>query len=140
MNVKDQLQEDIKNAMRAKESFRLTTLRMLSAAIKQCEIDNKKILENADVFSIVSKMIKQRHETIAQCETAKRPDLADIEQQQIEILQAYIPKQLSEMQIDQIIQEAITNNNFTSIQDMGKAMAILKTQLEGRADLSQVST
>ncbi len=138
-SLKTQIQEDVKNAMRAKETQRLGTLRLLTAAIKQQEVDNRIALDDTQIIAIISKMLKQRQESIAQYNQGNRPDLAAVEAAEIEILKDYLPAALSAEEISTSIEAAIESVAPKSAQDMGKVMAILKTQLTGRADLAEVS-
>lgn len=139
MTIKDQLQEDIKAAMRAKESARLTTLRLVTAAIKQKEVDERIELNDAAVLAVLEKMIKQRKDSIAQFQAGGRQDLVDKEQAELAILSAYMPEQLSQADIEQAIKAAIAQAAAAGPQDMGKVMAILKPQLAGKADMGLVS-
>ncbi|MES2205637.1 MAG: GatB/YqeY domain-containing protein [Pseudomonadota bacterium] len=138
-SLKVRIQEDVKNAMRAKETQRLGTLRLLTAAIKQQEVDNRIELDDTQIVAIISKMLKQRQESIAQYTQGNRPDLAATEAAEIEILKEYLPAALSPEEISASIDSAIASVSPQSAQDMGKVMAILKAQLTGRADLSDVS-
>lgn len=115
------------------------TIRLLQAAIKQREVDERIILDDAAVITVIEKMLKQRKDSIAQYESAKRSDLAEIEKDEVVILSAYMPQPFSESEIDNLIVEAISETGATGMQDMGKVMAILKPQLVGRADMAQVS-
>jgi len=138
-DLKFQIQEHMKEAMRAKEQLRLSTIRMLKAAIKQREIDERIELDDSAVITIVNKMIKQRRESAKQYKDAERQELAEKELKEIDILQVYLPKQVSETEIENAVKDAITKANANSMQDMGKVMGLLKDQLQGRADMSQVS-
>lgn len=137
MSLKEQIVEDMKNAMRAKDSARLGTIRLLTAAMKQKEVDERKDLSDTDVLGIIEKMIKQRRDSISQFEAGGRQDLADKEKAELEVLSAYMPAALSEEEIAQAVKEAVAN--AAGPQDMGKVMAALKTRLAGRADMSVVS-
>ena len=137
--LKDQLTNDMKDAMRAKDTVRLGTIRMLIAAIKKHEIDSQTTLDDGGVLKIVQKQIKQRRDSITQFEAAGRNELADKEKQEMEVLEAYLPKQLDEAQIQAIITQAIADTGANSMKDMGKLMGTLKPQLEGKADMSLVS-
>ena len=139
MNLKDKITEDMKAAMRAKESARLSTIRLLLAAMKQKEVDERVELTDADVLSIIEKMLKQRRESIAQYEKAARQDLADVEKAEIAVLSAYLPQQLSEAEILKEIEGAIAAAGAAGAKDMGKVMAVLKPKLAGRADMGKVS-
>jgi len=129
----------MKAALRAKESARLATLRLLLAAMKQKEVDERVELEDADVLAILEKMIKQRRESIAQFEKAAREDLAAKERAEIEVLEAYLPQKLGEAEVAQAVAQAVAESGAAGIKDMGKVMALLKPRLAGRADMGQVS-
>jgi hypothetical protein len=139
MTLKARVTEDMKDAMRAKDSARLSTIRLLLAAIKQREVDERIELTDADVLAVVDKMIKQRRDSIAQFEAGHRQDLADAERAEIVVLQAYLPAQLSEAEIDAAIGEAIAATGAVGLAGMGKVMGVLKPRLAGRADLGAVS-
>jgi uncharacterized protein YqeY len=139
LSIKDRLQEDIKAAMRAKEAERLTTLRLVTAAIKQKEVDERIALDDAAVLSVLEKMIKQRKDSISQFAAGNRPDLVAKEQAELDLLAAYMPEQMSEADLDAAIAAAIAESGATGPQAMGKAMALLKPRLAGKADMSQVS-
>ncbi len=139
MSLKTQIQEDIKAAMKSRESFRLATLRLLSAAIKQKEVDERVEPDDAAVLAIVEKLIKQRKDSISQFEKGGRQDLADAEKAEVEVLSAYLPAQLSEAEIDAAIDDAIASTGAAGPKDMGKLMGVLKPQLAGRADMGKVS-
>lgn len=134
-----QIKESMKIAMRAKEKVRLTAIRMLLAQIKQIEVDQRRDVTDTDILAILDKMIKQRKDSISQFESAGRQELADVEKQEIEALQAFMPKALSEDEISQLIDAAMQESGAESMRDMGKVMAILKPQMQGRADMSAVS-
>lgn len=138
-DIKTQIQDDMKEAMRAKDSARLGTIRLLMAAIKQVEVDTRIMLNDEGVMGVINKMIKQRRESIVQFEAAARQELADKEKAEIAILQAYLPEQLSEAEVAEHIKAALAETGATSIKDMGKVMAILKTKLAGRADMGSLS-
>ena len=137
MSLKEQIVEDMKNAMRAKDSARLGTIRLLTAAMKQKEVDERKDLSDADVLGIIEKMIKQRKDSISQFEAGGRQDLADKEKAELAVLSAYMPAALGAEEIAQAVKEAVAG--AAGPQDMGKVMAALKTKLAGRADMSVVS-
>jgi uncharacterized protein len=139
MSLKDRITEDMKAAMRAKDSERLGTIRMITAGIKQREVDERITLDDSQVLSVVEKMIKTRKESIVQFQSGGREDLAAKEQKEIDLLQAYLPAQLSEAELDALIAESIAEAGATSIKDMGKAMALLKQKAAGRADMAAVS-
>ncbi len=138
-SVRDQLSADIKSAMKARDSERLTVLRMLSAAIKQREVDERITLTDADVIALTDKLIKQRKDAAEQFTAGGREDLATQEQQEIAILAAYLPQQLSEAEISTLITQALAESGAASVRDMGAVMNILKPQLAGRADMGKVS-
>jgi len=139
MSLKDRITEDMKAAMRAKESERLGTIRMITAAIKQREVDERITLDDTQVLSVIDKMIKTRKESIAQFKSGGRDDLVARETKEIELLQAYLPAQLSASEVDALISEAIAESGATSIKEMGKAMALLKQKAQGRADMAAAS-
>jgi len=139
MSLKDRITEDMKNAMRAKESERLGTIRMLTAAIKQREVDERITLDDAQVLAVIEKMIKMRKESVAQFQSGGRDDLVAKENKEIELLQGYLPAQLSEAELDALVAESIAQSGASSIKDMGKAMALLKQKAAGRADMGAVS-
>lgn len=138
-SLKARIQEDMKTAMRAKDSERLGTIRLLLAAIRQREIDELIELTDADVLNIIRKMIKQRLDSYTQFQAAHREALALKEQKEIDLLSGYLPQQMSDAEIDAAIQAAIAKTNAKSMQEMGKVIAILKEQLVGRADIAKVS-
>jgi uncharacterized protein YqeY len=142
MTLKTRITEDMKAAMRAKEAARLSTIRMLLAAMKQREVDERIELADADVIAIIDKMIKQRRESIAQFDAGNRPDLAAAERAEIEQLQAYMPQPLSAAEIDALIDGALADAakaGSTGMAAMGKVLAAIRPQLAGRADMGQVS-
>ncbi len=139
MSLKEKLQDDIKAAMRAKEGDKLTTLRLITAAIKQKEVDERIELTDPAVLSILEKMIKQRKDSIAQFQLGGRQDLVDKEQAELALLMAYMPAQMSEAEIAQVIETAVLQANATGLQDMGKGMALIKPLLAGKADMGLVS-
>jgi uncharacterized protein len=130
----------MKSAMRAKDAARLSAIRLILAAIKQREVDERVELTDADVVSILEKMIKQRRESIVQFEKAARTDLADAEKFELGILSAYLPQQLSDAEIQKEINSIVAEVRASGIKDMGKVMALLKSRLAGRADMGKVST
>lgn len=138
-SLKDRITEDMKGAMRAKDSERLGTIRMITSAIKQREVDERIQLDDTQVLAIIEKMIKTRRESIAQFQSGGRDDLAAKEQKEIDLLQAYMPAQLSEAEVDALIGEAIAESGATTIKDMGKAMALLKQKAQGRTDMASAS-
>jgi len=139
MALRDRVNDDIKLAMKAREADRLGTLRLLAAAMKQREVDERITLDDVGVIAVVEKMIKQRRESIAQYEQAARQELADKEKGEIAVLEAYLPAQLSEAEIDAIVAEAVASTGAKSAADMGKVMGIVKPALAGRADMGKVS-
>jgi uncharacterized protein YqeY len=139
MNLKTQITEEMKTAMRARDTQRLSAIRLLLAAIKQKEVDERKDLSDQDVIAVVEKMIKQRRESIAQYEKAARVDLAEVEKFELGVLQAYMPQALSEAEVDGAVEQAMAESGAQSVRDMGKVMAVLKSKLSGRADMSVVS-
>ncbi len=138
-SLKQRITDDMKSAMRAGDKDRLGTIRLMLAAIKQVEVDTRKELDDTAVLAILDKMVKQRRESIAQYEKAGRDELAAREQAEIEIIQTYLPEQLSEAEIDSLIDAAIDETGASSLRDMGKVMGKLKPQLQGRADMGAVS-
>ena len=139
MSLRNQLNEDIKSAMKARETERLNALRLMLAAVKQREVDERITLDDAGVVSVVEKMIKQRKDSIAQYEKAARQDLADKEKYEISVLEAYLPQQMSQAEIDAAVAEAIASTGAKGAADMGKVMGVLKPKLAGRADMGKVS-
>ena len=139
MSLKDDIKEAVKQAMRDKDSARVTSLRMLSAAIQRREVDERIQLDDVQTLAVIEKLIKQGKESIEQYEKGGRPELAEKEKADIAIYQAYLPKQLSAEEVDAIIGEVVTATGATSIKDMGKVMAAIKPKLAGRADMGQVS-
>ena len=139
MSVKDQITEDMKTAMRAKEVTRLGTIRLLLAAIKQREVDERVMVDDAGVLAIVEKLIKQRKDSIEQFAKAGRDDLVAVEQAEMIILQDYLPEQLSDAEISAAVSAAVTASGASGPQDMGKVIGILKPQLAGKADMGKVS-
>jgi len=139
MSLKDKISDDMKTAMRARETERLGTIRLLLAAIKQREVDERISLDDAAVSAVIEKMIKQRKDAIQQFETAGRMDLVSKEQAELSVLSGYLPEQLSEAEIAAHVQDAVVQTAATSPQDIGKVMAVLKSQLAGRADMAMVS-
>jgi uncharacterized protein len=135
----NQIKSGMKDAMRNKEKVRLAAIRMLLAAIKQIEVDQRKEITDTDVLTVLDKMIKQRRDSIAQFESAGRDELADIEKQEIEALQVYMPQPLTDDEISSLIDQALADSGAESMRDMGKVMAILKPKLQGKADMGAVS-
>ncbi len=139
MSLKEKISEDMKAAMRAKDTARLGAIRLLLAAMKQREVDERITLTDADVLSIIDKMIKQRRDSITQFEAAGRQELADAEKFEVSVLQGYMPQQMTEAEIAAAVAEAITASGAKSPQEMGKVIALLKPKLAGRADMGKVS-
>jgi uncharacterized protein YqeY len=139
MSLKQQITEDMKAAMRAKETARLGAIRLLLAAMKQREVDERIELTDADIVSIIEKMLKQRRDSISQYKTANRQDLVDVEEFEVTVLQGYMPQQLSEAEVNAAIAEAIAATGAAGPQDMGKVMGVVKPKLAGRADMGKVS-
>jgi len=140
MSLKARITDDMKTAMRAKDAQRLGTIRLLLAAMKQKEVDERVELADADIVAIIDKMIKQRRDSIAQFEKGARQDLADQEKFELGILQSYMPQALSDAEIDAEIAAAMQATGAKAMADMGKVMAALKPKLAGRADMAKVST
>ena len=139
MSLKTKILDDIKAAMKAGEKDKLMVLRMLSAAIKQKEVDERTELNDTQVLAVVEKMIKQRRESIKQYNEGGREELAAKEEAEIVILEPYLPEQLSDEEIDQLIADAIKNTGAAEMRDMGKVMGQLKPQIQGKADMGSVS-
>ena len=140
MQLKSRITEDMKTAMRARDTARLGAIRLLLAAIKQREVDERIELDDAQIITAIDKMLKQRRDSIAQFEAAGRLELAEIEKFEIDVLQGYMPQAASAAEVDELIDQAISASAAVDIKDMGKVMAIVKPQLAGRADMAQVST
>ena len=139
MSLKDRITSDVKDAMRAKDKPRLGTLRLITAAIKQQEVDERIELNDTQVLALLDKMCKQRRESISQFEKAKRDDLIAQEVSELDIIKTYLPEQLSEAEIAALIDETMAATGAASIKDMGKVMGQLKPKLQGRADMAAVS-
>ena len=146
MSLHEQISEDMKTAMRARERARLSAIRLLLAALKQKQVDERApgkeasaALADADVLGVIEKMIKQRRESIAQFDKAGRTDLSEGEKFEIGVLSAYLPQQLGAAEIEQAIAAAIAESGASGVKDMGKVMALLKARLAGRADIGKVS-
>jgi uncharacterized protein len=140
MSLRERITEDMKAAMRAKDTERLSALRLLLAAIKQREVDERIELTDTDVVGVIDKMLKQRRDSISQFEAGNRQDLADKEKFEVQVLSGYMPQGLSLEEIEQAVVEAIASSGAKSPQDMGKVMAVLKPRLAGRADMAKVSS
>ena len=136
--LKERITDDMKAAMRSGEKERLGVIRMITSAIKQREVDERITLEDAQVLSVLEKMIKQRKESVEQFKAGNRQDLVDKEAAEIALLQGYMPSQLSGAELDALINEAVAASGATSIKDMGKVMAIIKAKAQGRADMAAV--
>ena len=139
MSLKDQITEDMKNAMRAKETARLGAIRLLLAAIKQREVDDRIVLDDAAVIAIIEKMMKQRKDSISQFEKANRDDLVAIEVAEMTILKAYLPAQMSDAEVEAAVAAVVASTGATGPQDMGKVIGALKGRLAGKADMGKVS-
>ncbi|HEU4353043.1 MAG TPA: GatB/YqeY domain-containing protein [Burkholderiales bacterium] len=139
MSLKAKITEDMKAAMRAKDSARLSAVRLLLSAVKQREVDERKELSDAEVTAVIEKMIKQRRESIAQYEKAARKDLVDAEKFELDVLTGYLPQQMSDAELSQAVEAAVSEAKPAGIRDMGKVMALLKTRLAGKADMGKVS-
>ena len=139
MSLKERITQEMKNAMRSGEKERLGYIRMLQAAIKQREVDERITLDDTQVLSVIEKMIKQRREAIAQFEAGGRADLAAKELAEVALLQTYMPEPLSQAEVEALVAEAITVTAAATVKDMGKVMALVKTRAAGRADMSAVS-
>lgn len=135
----DRIKDDMKQAMRDRAKERLSTIRLILAAVKQQEVDRRVTLEEAEVLAILDKMVKQRRDSIEQFDKAGRDDLSSKEKFEIEVIQNYLPQPLSEQEISELIAEAITETGAESMRDMGKVMGILKPKMQGRADMGKVS-
>ena len=139
MSLKDRITEDMKTAMKARETARLGAIRLLLAAIKQIEVDSRIQLDDAAVIQVIEKMLKQRRDSIAQFQAAGRQDLVDIERFEVSILTAYMPQALSAAEVETIIASAVADSGAKSMAEMGKVMALAKPKLAGRADMALVS-
>jgi uncharacterized protein len=139
MTLKERITDDMKSAMRAGEKERLGTIRLALAAIKQREVDERITLDDGQVLAVLEKLIKQRKESITQFENGGRADLAAKEQSELNVLQTYLPAQMSDAEIDALIAEAIASSGATSIKDMGKVMGLVKAKAQGKADMGAVS-
>ena len=137
--LKDRIQEDVKSAMRAREKERLAVLRLIGAALKQKEVDERIELGDADVVAILDKMAKQRKDSLEQYRSAGRDDLADQESYELDIIEAYLPSRLGESELAEIIDEAFASIQPSSMKDMGKVMSVLRPNVQGRADMGEVS-
>ena len=140
MGLKGQIKEEMKTAMKSGDRDRLKVIRLILAAINQIEIDSRTILEDNDIIKTINKMVKQRRDSIAQFSKGGREDLVEIETNEIAILENYLPKKLSDSELDTIIAEAVSNLKADNMKDMGKVMNTVKHAIEGRADMSLVSS
>jgi uncharacterized protein YqeY len=138
MSLKERIIDDMKAAMRSGEKERLGLIRMITAAIKQREVDERISLDDSQVLSVIDKMIKQRKESLVQFQAGNRPDLVGKESAEITLLQGYLPAQLSESEVDALIEDAIANSGAVSVKDMGKVMGMVKGQARGRTDMAAV--
>jgi len=137
--LKDRIQDDMKSAMKAHDKARLGTIRLILAAIKQREVDERIELDDSQVLAVLDKMVKQRRDSIAQYQQAGRQELADQEQAEIEVIQEYLPAALTDEEITALIDEAIATTGASSMKEMGKVMGLLRPKLQGRADMGAVS-
>lgn len=139
MSLKAQITEDMKTAMRAKDSARLGAIRLLQAAIKQREVDERIELSDDDVIVAIEKMLKQRRDSITAYESANRQDLADVEKFEVSVLQTYLPQQLTEAEVLSILEQVVVDTDAAGIKDMSKVMAAIKPLVVGRADMGKIS-
>ena len=139
MSLRLQIAEDMKSAMRAKDASRLAAIRLLMAAIKQREVDERIELSDDQVIAAIEKMLKQRRDSISQFDAAGRQDLADIEKFEVSVLQGYMPQPLTDAEAEALVVAAIVSSGAAGVKDMGKVMAIVKPQMAGRADMGKVS-
>lgn len=138
-NIKERIQEDMKTAMRSKEKERLAVIRLIMAAIKQKEVDERKTLTDAEIIGVLDKMVKQRRDSISQYTEANRQDLADKEQAEITVIQTYLPQPLTDSELADLIEQAIAQVGAASVKELGKVMGVIKPQVQGRADMKAVS-
>ena len=139
MSTLDKINDSIKDAMRAKEKERLQTLRLITSTIKQIEVDERVEVDEERLLTVLDKMVKQRRDALSQFESAGRQDLADIETAEIIIIQEFMPEQLSDSEIDDMITQAIAETGASSMKEMGKVMGIIRPKAQGRADMGQLS-
>ena len=139
MSLKERIQQDLKAAMRQQDKARVGAIRLLNAAIKQREVDERITLDDAAILAVVDKMVKQRRDSLQQYEAAGRTDLADQERFEIELLQTYLPAPLSEAELDALVREAIEQTGAAGMKDMGRVMGVIKPKAQGRADMGAVS-
>lgn len=140
MTLKARISDEMKNAMRAKDTARLGAIRLLQAAIKQREVDERIELDDVQVIEAIEKMLKQRRDSISQYEAANRHDLADAEKAEVSVLQEFLPQALTEVEVDAIINECIASTGAQGMKDMGKVMAAVKPLVIGRADMGKLSS
>ena len=139
MTIQDQIQSDLKDAMRARDKQKLDALRLITAAVKQVEVDERIQVDDARMLIILDKLVKQRQESISQFQSAGRQDLVAKEQFELDIIKHYLPEPLTETEVNQLLEQALIETGAEKMSDMGKVMAKLKPQLQGRADMSKVS-
>lgn len=139
MSLKTRISDDMKAAMRAKDSARLGTIRLLQAAIKQREVDERIELDDNQIIEVIEKMLKQRRDSISQYEAANRQDLADVEKQEVVVLQEYLPQPLTDAELDAILDKVVTDTGAAGIKDMSKVMVAVKPLVIGRADMGKIS-
>ncbi len=139
MSLKDRITDDMKSAMRAKDKEKLLTIRSILAAIKQQEVDTREDVDDAAVQAILEKQVKQRRDSIAQFDKAGRDDLSDIEQKELVVLQGYMPEQLTDAEVDDLVQQALEATGASAMGDMGKVMGFIKPKAQGRVDMGKVS-
>tara|TARA_B110000444_G_C18778164_1_gene566053 strand:+ start:629 stop:1075 length:447 start_codon:yes stop_codon:yes gene_type:complete len=139
MSLKEKINEDMKSAMRSKNSALLGTIRLIQAAIKQKEVDDRIVLDNSSIVTIIEKMLKQRNDSIEAFKKANRTDLVDKEEFEVTVLKAYMPEQLDHAEVEQIIQDIIKKTGATSMKEMGSVMAQAKEMLSGKANMAEVS-
>jgi hypothetical protein len=139
MSLKIRINDDVKGAMRSGDARRRDALRLLLAALKQREVDERIVLDDSQILSVLDKMLKQRRESVAQFTQGNRKDLADKEEAEIKVIQGYMPAQLSDAELDQLVAAAVAESGAASVKDMGKVMGILKSKVAGKADMSAVS-
>lgn len=139
MELITRLKDEQKAAMKAKQKVRLGTIRLIMAAIKQQEVDGQKTLNDDEILAVLTKMVKQRRDSVAQYQSAGREDLAEVERNEISVLEEFMPQPLTDDEVDSLVKEAIASSGAASMQDMGKVMAVLKPQVQGRADMGKVS-
>jgi hypothetical protein len=139
VSLKARITEDMKSAMRAKDAVRLGTIRLLTAAIKQREVDERIDLDDVQVIEVIEKMLKQRRDSISQYDAANRQDLADVERQEVVVLQTYLPQPLTEAEIAALLDQVVADSGAAGIKDMGKVMAALRPLVVGRADMAKIS-